>query len=180
MTAGSILEEFLDAKMLSILKLFLFNEDKKYYLREISKKAKVPVATVFRYVKRLKELGVVQEEAIKKLKLYYISNNKDVDFLRSLLEEKRSAIEEFVDFTSKQVGVDAIAMHGEESRDRTNVVVIGSGIDSTAIKQKVGDIKEKLNFNIIELILDPVQFSQMSSMGFFTGKKVILWEKKKL
>lgn len=176
MSPKSIVEEFFDKKMLSVLKLFLFDETDQFYLREISKKAKVPVATTFRIIKKLKELGIIEETVIKKTKLYSLSHNKNTKLLADLLEEKKSVLEEFVEYVSGLEGVEMIIRHGEESKDKTNVLVIGSNIDAKAVKDKVGDIKEKYNFNIIELVLGPTQFNQMSSMGLFPGKKVILWE----
>jgi len=177
MSPKNIIEEFFDKKILSILKLFLFDETGQFYLREISKKARVPVATTFRIIKKLKELGIVEETVIKKTKLYSLSHNKNTTLLAEMLEEKKTVIEEFIDFVSKLEGVEMIVRHGEESKDKTNILVIGSKIDAKAIKEKVGDIKDKYDFNIIELVLEPAQFNQMSSMSLFPGKKIILWEK---
>ena len=180
MAAKNIIEEFFDKKTLAILKLFLFDsQTEKYYLREVAKKAKVPVATTFRIVKRLRGLGIVDETLIKKTRLYYLSRNKNTVFLHSLLEEKKTVVDEFVDKVAKLAGVEMIVMHGEAINDKANILIIGSGIDSKVVKEKVGDIRERHGFNIIELILEPAQFNQMSSMGLFPGKKVILWEPKK-
>jgi ACT domain-containing protein len=172
----NIVEEFFDKKTLAILKLFLFDSTDRFYLREISKKSKVPVATTFRIVKQLKALGIVDEHIIKKTKLYALSKNKNTQVLASLLEEKKTAIDEFVEAVSKLAGVEMIVLHGEATNDKANILIIGTGVDHKVVKDKVGDLKEKYNFNIIELALEPGQFNQMSSMGLFPGKKVILWE----
>jgi ACT domain-containing protein len=103
--------------------------------------------------------------------------NKDTALLAKLLEEKKSVIEEFVEYVSKLPGVEMIVMHGEESKDKANIIVIGAAVDSKAVKDKVGDIKGKYNFNIIEYVLDPGVFNQMSQGGLISGRKVILWEK---
>jgi len=176
MPSKNIVEDFFDKKTLAILKLFLFDNTDRFYLREISKKSKVPVATTFRIVKQLKALGVVDEHIIKKTKLYAVSKNKNTQLLASLLEEKRTAIDEFVETVSKLAGVEMIVLHGEATNDKANILIIGTGVDHKVVKDKVGDLKEKYNFNIIELALEPAQFNQMSSMGLFPGKKVILWE----
>jgi hypothetical protein len=179
MPSKNIVEEFFDKKTLAILKLFLFDTAEgtnKFYLREISKKAKVPVATTFRILKRLKELEVVEESIIKKTKLYLLSNNKNTHSLAALLEEKKSIVEEFIEVVSKLAGVQMIVMHGEATNEKANILIIGTGVDHKVAKDKVSEIKEKYNFNIIELVLEPGQFNQMSSMGLFPGKKVILWE----
>jgi hypothetical protein len=172
----NIVEEFFDKKTLAILKLFLFDSTDRFYLREISKKARVPVATTFRIVKKLKQLGIVDEHVIKKTKLYALSKNKNTQALASLLEEKKSIIDEFIETVSKLVGVEMIVQHGEATNEKANILIIGSGVDHKVAKDKVGEIKEKFGFNIIELVLEPGQFNQMSSMGLFPGKKIILWE----
>lgn len=176
MPVKNILEEFIDKKTLSILKLFLFDETGQFYLREISKKAKVPVATTFRIVNKLKDISIIEETVIKKTKLYSLSHNKNTNVLAQLLEEKKTVIEEFVDYVSKLPKVQMIVKHGEDTKDKANIIVIGPGVDSKAVKAKVGDIKEKYDFTIIEYVLEPGVFNQMSQGGLITGKKVILWE----
>lgn len=177
MSAKNIVEDFIDKKILSVLKLFLFDETNQFYLREISKKAKVPVATTFRIINKLKDLNIIKETVIKKTKLYSLIHNKNTTFLSELLEEKKGVIEEFVDYISKLNNVQMIVKHGEDSKDKANIIVIGPGVDSKVVKEKVGDIKEKYNFTIIEYVLDPGVFNQMSQGGLITGKKVILWER---
>ena len=177
MPGKNIIEEFFNKKVLAILKLFLFDETGQFYLREVAKKARVPVATTFRIIKRLKELEIIEESVIKKTKLYSLSENKNTKLLAGMLEEKKSVIEEFVEAISQLEGLQMIVRHGEESKDKTNMIVIGININLPAIKEKVGEIKSKYDFNIIDLVLEPAQFNQMSSMGLFPGKKTILWEK---
>jgi hypothetical protein len=177
MPGKNIIEEFFNKKVLAILKLFLFDETGQFYLREVAKKARVPVATTFRIIKRLKELEIIEESIIKKTKLYSLSENKNTKLLADMLEEKKSVIEEFVEAISQLEGLQMIVRHGEESKDKTNMIVIGININLPAIKEKVGEIKSKYDFNIIDLVLEPAQFNQMSSMGLFPGKKTILWEK---
>jgi hypothetical protein len=179
--AKNIIEEFFDKKTLAILKLFLFetaaDKTDKFYLREISKKTKVPVASTFRIIKHIKQLGIIEETLVKKTKLYSLAKNKNTQYLHSVLEEKKTLIDEFVETVAKLVGIEMIVLHGEATQDKANILIIGTGVDSKIIKEKVGEIKEKNNFNIIELVLEPGQFNQMQGMGLFPGKKVILWEK---
>jgi hypothetical protein len=177
MVHKNILEEFFDRKELGILKLFLYDETDKFYLREVSKKAKIPVATTFRIIRKLKEIGIIEETIIKKTKLYALSKNKNTKLLSDLFEEKRTILEEFIETVSVLPGVMTILMHGEETKDKTNIIVLGTGIDTKPIKDKVGEIKEKYNFNIIELVLEPAQFTQMSSMNLFPNQRTTLWEK---
>lgn len=181
MPSKNIIEEFIDKKTLVILKLFLFDtaadQTNKFYLREIAKKTKVPVTSTFRIVKHLKALGIVEETVIKKTKLYTLAKGKNIQMLASLLEEKKTAVDEFVEAMSKLAGIEMIVLHGEATNEKANILIIGTGVDHKVAKEKVGELKEKYNYNIIELVLEPAQFNQMSSMGLFPGKKVILWER---
>ena len=45
-------------------------KENKFYLREISNKVDVPVATTFRIVKKLLKLGLIEEIKIKKLCIF--------------------------------------------------------------------------------------------------------------
>jgi len=177
MVAKNILEEFFDRKELAILKLFLFDDTDKFYLREISKRTKIPVATTFRIVRKFKQIGIIDETVIKKTKLYSIAQNKSTKLLSTLFEERKSILDEFVSAATALPGVVMILIHGEEEKDKANLIILGTNIDTKAIKNKIGELKEKYNFNIIELVLEPAQFTQMSSMNLFPNKKTILWEK---
>jgi hypothetical protein len=177
MITKNILEEFFDKKELAILKLFLFDKTDKFYLREISKKAKIPIATTFRIVRKLKQIEIIEETQIKKTKLYSLAQNKNTKKLAELFEERKTIIDEFVTTISVLEGVAMILIHGEEEKERANLIILGTNINTKAIKDKVGELKEKHNFTIIELVLEPAQFAQMSSMNLFPNKKTILWEK---
>jgi hypothetical protein len=173
----NILEEFFDRKELAILKLFLFDGTDKFYLREIAKKAKVPNATTFRIVKKLKAIGVIEETLIKKTKLYSLNQNKSTKLLSELFEEKKTILDEFIETASLLEGVLMIVSHGEEQKDRASLFIIGENVDNKAVKDKVGEIKEKYNFSIIELVLSPEQFNQMNMTNLIPEKRTILWER---
>ncbi len=177
MVAKNILEEFFDRKELAILKLFLFDETDKFYLREVAKKTRIPVTTTLRTIRKFKEIGIIDETVIKKTKLYSLAQNKNTKRLSELFEERKSILDEFVNSVSALPGVVTILIHGEEEKDKANLIILGIGVDHKAVKEKISDIKEKYNFSIIELVLEPAQFTQMSSMNLFPNKKTILWEK---
>jgi len=95
MEPGKILEELLDKKTLAVLRLFSSNPDKQYYLREIAKATRVPIATVFRIVRHLVTMSVVAEIKIKKFKIYQYGSGKESKFVDQLIEVRRGAVEEF-------------------------------------------------------------------------------------
>jgi Fe2+ or Zn2+ uptake regulation protein len=177
MQPNELLPELFDKKILEIIKHLIDNPEQQFYLRELSRKTKVPVATTYRIVHKLSKLELVKEIRIKKFKLYQISQNKNVQFLASFLEEKRSAIAEFVEKASSVEGVMVIIRHGKETKDKANLLVIGRDVQQDKLQVLAGEIKDKYKFSIIYLTLTPQQYEQMSSMGLFPGKKDILYEK---
>ena len=170
-----LLEELFDKKVLKILKLFLADKDNEFYLREAAKLSKVPVASTFRIINKLVSLNLITEKKIKKFKLYRISQNKNIEFLESFIKEEKRIVEIFVESASKIHGVESLILHGEESKDRANILVIGENIDSNIVKNICGEIKEKYNYIISPLTLARVQFKQMSNMGLYSGKRETLF-----
>jgi len=173
----NLLEELFDKKKLSILKFFLQNKDKEFYLRELSKETSIPIATTYRIVRKLVKLEILKEIKIKKFKLYKINESKDIEFLESFIKEGRRIIEMFVEKAKEIANIEGIIMHGEETETKANILLIGEGIDSNEIKKICAEIKEKYNFVITPLTLAKEQFEQMSRMGLYSGKKRVLFKK---
>lgn len=169
-----VLEKLFDKKIIKVLRLLINNSGRDFYLREISRLTKVSPATTYRIVKTLKELELVQEKKNKYLKLYS-ANQKNMAIFQDLLEDKSAALRDFVDAVSKLTGVRQIILHGEEERDKVSIIIVGDGTIQDQINSKVVEIKERFAFNIIYMFLSPDQYNQMSSMGLFSGKKVILF-----
>lgn len=173
----NFLEQLFDEKKLKILKLFLRDPGKEYYLREISRIANVSDASTFRIVNLLVSLNLVETIQIKKLKLYRIANNKNVKLLESFLKDDIRALETFLEEIRSVENVDKVILHGEEKPDRANILLIGNEIDSGRIKSIVAGIKESFNFTISTLTLEAEQYAQMSSMGLYSGKKKVLFSR---
>ena len=172
-----ILEGLFDKKILKIIKFFLMNKDKEFYLQEISNQVNVPIATVFRMIKKLKELKIIDEIKIKKFKLYKCADNKNITFLESFIKEGKRIIDNFVDSVIAKTNVEEIILHGSESENKANVLLIGSSVDSNEIKKLCAEFKEKYNYNITALTLEREQYGQMSSMGLYSGRKKLLFRR---
>jgi len=177
MAEKSILEGLFDEKILKVLKLFILNPEDEFYVREVAKRTRVPLATSFRILQKLVILNLLREIKIKHYKAYRLEENKDTQFLESILTTARSAIDEFVEQCSKLRNVQEIIQHGKETKDRVSLLIIGKNLDTEAIKQIVGSIKDKFNFSIMQLPVEPEQFNQMSQMGLYPQKKVTLYPK---
>lgn len=169
------MEGLFDQALLKVFKLFLNNPEQEYYLREVAKLTKVPPASVYRILKQLTEIKVIDLHQIKKFKLYAL-NGENTEFLAEIMQDRKSAVTEFVDLVKNFDGVEMIVLHGKEEKNRANILVIGTNTDSDTIKKNALYIGDKYKFNIILLTLTPDQYNQMSSMGLYPGKKRILFE----
>lgn len=174
-TNRELLEALISPSTLKILKLFINNEDQRYYLREVSKLTRIPPATTYRVLNNLTNLGLIDMEQIKRFKLYSLNSNTS-RFLMDILQDRKSAVIEFVTSIKSFDGVAMVVLHGKEEKDKANVLVIGTGLDIESIKRNAVYMSDKFKFNIILLVLSPDQYNQMSSMGLYPGRKKILFE----
>jgi len=172
-----ILDDLFDSKILRILKLLLADKERKFYLRELSKEARVPVATTHRTVEKLVKLGIVDRVMISRFKLYKASENDKTAFIESFIKEEKQVIKGFVNEVSKLPGVESLILHGKEQHDRANILIIGENVDSNEVKRVCSEIKERYNFTISSLSLTMDQFRQMTKMGLYSGEKKVLWKK---
>ncbi|MFC1648722.1 helix-turn-helix domain-containing protein [Nanoarchaeota archaeon] len=175
MLSKDVLAGLFDDKRLKVLRLFISRPEEDFYLREAARAARVPPATVYRILNQFVELELLKMTKIKKTKLYKLADNPKVEALRELFEEKKTAIQEFIEYVSVLPNVERIILHGKPEKDKANLLVIGGDLPTGKIKEKVGDIKAKYNISIIDLTLTPDQFKQMSVMGLFPGTKKTLW-----
>lgn len=166
-----------DNKILAVLAVLINDSSGGLYLREISKYSKVSDASTYRIIKKLIDLGLVEQLRIKKLKLYRFKHTDKTEFLYKMLKKDIQVMQIFVDEIKAMRGIQAILQHGKESNQRANVLIIGSNVDSGKVKELCGGIKEKYNFVISPLILAAEQFEQMSRMGLYSGKEKVLFRK---
>lgn len=170
-----VLQRLLPDSTLKILRLFINNEDQRYYLREIAKLTKVPPASTYRIVQELVDSQLLELESIKRFKLYKLHPDNG-RFLVNILQDRKSAVVEFVTSIKAFDGVEMVVLHGAEDKNKANVLVIGNNMDTESIKRNALYISDKYKFNLVLLTLGPEQYNQMSSMGLYPGKKKILWE----
>lgn len=177
MEPHEVIEELIDPKLLHVLRLFIQDKDADFYLQEISDETKVPVATVYRIVNKLVDLGLVTLKKVKKFKLYTCSDSATVKFLESFLMESRHILRRFISDAREIPGVTMIVLHGKEEKDRANVLLIGEEMDSNRVKEIVMDIFEKYKYTLSVLELTDEQFSQMAQMGLYSGEKRVMWRR---
>ncbi|RMF05358.1 ArsR family transcriptional regulator [Candidatus Woesearchaeota archaeon] len=171
-----IIETLFDKKKIRILQTLLKHPEKDFYLRELSRMAGVPPATTFRIISLFEKTGLVQTIKVSRIKLYRASENENMRFLAGFLKEEPLVIDTFVEKASKVEGVERIIQHGKSEKNKANILIIGSGVDSEKIKQISAEILERYNFRISSLTLSQEQFEQMRSMGLYSGIKKTLYD----
>jgi hypothetical protein len=177
MDSQKILEGLFDKKILTILKLFLKKRDQQFYLKEISKQTRVPLATTHRILNRLLELEIIERTKIKHLKIYKLAENEKTKYLETMFEEKKTIIDEFLEQASNIQGIKTIMIYGREEKDKANLLIIGESVDNSLIREIIIKIKEKYSFTLTHLVLTETQYEQMAAMNLYPGKKEIILEK---
>ena len=82
----AILEELVDPKVISILKVLLKEPKGLFHLQKISRLSKVPLASTFRIVNSLVSKELVSVVTVDKLKLYQLPDTKKTEELKKLLK----------------------------------------------------------------------------------------------
>ena len=175
------LENLFDKKVLHILKLFLAKKEQTFYLQEVAKQCRVPIASTYRIVKRLTDLQILKITRFKHWKTYGLDDNDFTKYLETMFEEKHTVIDEFVVAVAglPEVGrvIELVGSDPKERKYKINVLVLGEGVPSDKVKEIVGTIKEKHNFTIVQTTLAYEQYEQLASMGLYTMKKNVLFER---
>lgn len=172
-----VLKSLFDNKRIRIINALLYERNKQFYLRELSKVSNVSLATTYRILNQLVKLNIVKIIAVSKFKLYQINDNEQAMFLAGILKERKRALQEFVDTVSAIKGINMIILHGEETETKANLLIIGEDIDTDHLKRVSSSIKERFDFNITYMTLTSQQYEQMSSIGLLSKQKKILFER---
>ena len=174
----SLIENLIDPKVLKILQVFFDDEEKEFYLSEVSKRSGVAPASVFRILKTLFRIGILDMIMVNKFKFYKVKKNKETDTIKTLIKKDKRILDLFVERIREMEGVKQIVLHGAETKDKADLLVIGDNIDASFVKTVAFEIKDKYNFTISWLALTIEQYEQMSSMGLYGGDKKPLFLRK--
>ena len=177
MESAKLLENLFDKKTLSIIKLFLNKKDQELCLKEIVKYSKVPLASSHRMVNKLVQLEIISCHKTKHLKTYKLLENEKTKFLETILEEKKTLIDRFIEEVIKDDNIRAIILYGKEEKDKANVLIIGENIDNNSIRETMIRIKTEHNFMITHLALTEDQYNQMVAMNLYPAKKDIIFQR---
>jgi len=156
-----MLEKLFTSKTrIRILELLIFNPDREFHLREISRKIKITPIYVRRELQNLKELNLVLESKKGNLSLFRINRNSSIFTELKNIFMKTEYFGELIKKSLKKLKIDFAFIFGSfakgiESKD--------SDIDLFV----VGDVKEDELLNIIQKIENK------------TGREInyLLWKK---
>lgn len=169
------LESLFDKKLVSVMRVFFRFPEKKFYLKEVSDNSRVSQATTHRILSRIVRLGILDEIKISKFKVYQLAKNDKVGFLGTFMQETVKIAEIFVEMVKSLDGVEKIIQVGKESNNKTNMLVIGEGVDQGKLKIAAGNIKEKYGAKVTHISMAEEQYKQMSEMGLYPGVKKVLY-----
>lgn len=76
-----LLDGLVDKKIRNILSVFIKDKDELFHLQKISNLSNVPIASSFRIIKKLVDLGFITKISINKFKVYKLADNKKTNLL---------------------------------------------------------------------------------------------------
>ena len=177
MQGTDVLEKLIDPKILKILRVFFENDKRPFYLREISKLAKVPIASTFRVVNNLHDLKLLEQISLAKFKAYRLADNERTRFLGQLIKKQKQILQIFISRIKNIGGVEQVILYGKEEKTRASVFIIGADLKTGEIKSICTQILEEFKYIINALPMTIEQYNQMSAMGLYTEKKRNLYKK---
>lgn len=80
-----IFEGLIDRKMHSVISVFLKFPEEYFHINKVAERSSVPVATTFRIINQLNDLGIIEATNISKFRIYRLADNKKTKKLRRLL-----------------------------------------------------------------------------------------------
>jgi len=166
-----VLKGLLDHKKIAILKALYFSKE-EMYLRELAKKSKVSVSSVFRIVQELVGLGLVRVKEVRMMKFYSLVRDGKEKFLGEWFKEE-GMLDLVVRAVSGMEGVSRVLLHGKTDNNMANVILIGSNVDEGRIDEICEKFKEK-GFDLSCAVFSERQFEKLNKMGVYGGEKKVL------
>jgi len=160
-----MLEKLFSSKArIAVLKLFLFNPEDSYYLREISSLANTPIRGVQREVKKLKEIGLL-EESISGNRVYYRANRKSPIFedLKRIFFKTEGIVKALKENLEDKNKIDFAFIYGSyaEGKETTSsdidLMVLGD-IESKKVSKILSGVKENLQREINFVVFSMIEF----------------------
>lgn len=154
-----MLEKIFDDKTVKIIKELITVSD-IFYLRDISKKTGVSLATTYRISQRLVKLGIVEKEKVGKFIQYRVKKGEIYHELYALLSgEEVDPIKLFKTKIENKYGPSCKIFNTKDKK----LFLIGNNLgDITEISK---DIEKSTGVRLSILKVDDEQFKRMREMG---------------
>lgn len=166
-----VLKRLLDHKKIAVLKsLYFAKED--LYLREIAKKSKVPVSSVFRILGELSKIGLVRVKEIGMMKFFGLIRDGRERFLEDWFKED-DLLDTFIEMIKGTTGLKKIVLHGKIENNHASIIIIGENLDNKKVDEVCEKIKGK-GLDLSNVILNESQFEKLDKMGLYGGERKIL------
>lgn len=172
MGKNEALAGLVDEKKLAVLRI-LVNSPEEMYLKEISEKSNVSLASTFRILQELMAQEIIRKRQWKTSKVYHCQANEKVDFLKELFQEEFDGLNYFLEAIKDFAGIQQVILQGERKKNKANVLLIGEYINSNRIEEISQELRQK-SFDLSFVALNRSQYEQMSRMGFYAGEKKVL------
>jgi hypothetical protein len=173
MVKREVLTSLIDSKKSAILKVLLHSPE-SMYLKEISEKSQVSLASTFRILQELVSLELLERKEWKNSKVYSCVENEKVAFLQDVFKQEIDPLQVFVESVKEFQGINEVVLHKKKGKD-INMILIGEYINSNRVQEVCDDIN-KQGFNVSFVQFTKQQFDQMSKMGLHQGENKILYK----
>jgi len=177
MNKQQLVRSLFDNKILNVLDIFIENPDNEFFLKEVSEQSRVSLTSCYRIVRKLLKLKLVKEVKVSRFVVYQLNPSDHTTFLESIIVEEKHHLDDFIDRIKDTSGVSQIILHGVETKDKANILIIGENLNLATFKPVIADFRLNKRFTISALTLDSAQYEQMSEMGLYSGRKKVLFGK---
>lgn len=172
MIKKEVLAQLVDSKKARVLEVILHSNE-EMFLKEISQKSQVPMASTFRILRELVAAGILTKRQWKTSKVYSCAHTEKTEFLKELFYNEYDGVAEFVQLLGNLEGVQNVILHGSQRKGKANVLVLGEHIDGNKVEEACQKIREK-GFELSYLTLTKKQYDQMAKMGLYQGEKKVV------
>jgi len=171
----NILKSMFDEKTISILSEMPGR--KTIGIREVSRKTKIPVSTVFRIFQKLEKSGLLKKTKSGVFSFYEINQNSKAYLLLERLMPKRSPIEIFTTIVSKEKTEEIHLL--DEGENVSSVLVIGN-VKTKKVQEICDAIKKEFGHSIKPLVLTRAQYDNMVSLNIAPSIRKALFKKQNI
>ena len=171
---SELLSTLFDEKTVKVLKRLLLKKD-IFYLRDISREAGVSLATTFRIVQKLKDLGLVERQKRDKFTFYSLIKETPVynDVYALVLGSELDPVDLLKKGLQEQYGPGTFEMFMIKGKGK-KLFIVSQRADNAIVKKVADQIKEKTGIKLDFLVTNKVQFEQMQQMGLISKEKTKL------